>query len=67
MVKKMLSEIRLCNPMTNVFKENVKIINVSILNGLKISFFLFLNTEYMHKHNETRHYVDKMFFYIWTL
>ena len=66
MVKKRLSEIRLCNPVTNVFKEHVKIINVSILNRLKINF-LFLNTEYMHKHNQTRHNVDKMFFYIWTL
>ena len=46
MMRKMFIEIRLCNPMTYIFKGHVKIIkiymvkfNVSILNRLKIIFF----------------------------
>ena len=46
MVKKMFIEIRLCNPMTYIFKGHVKIVNiymvkfnVSILNRLKIIGF----------------------------
>ena len=45
MLKKMFIEIRLCNPMTHIFKGDVKIVkiymvkfNVSILNRLKIMF-----------------------------
>ena len=55
-VKKMFNEIRLCNRMTHVFKEHVKIakiyivkFNVSILKRLKIMFFL--NIKYIHKCN----------------
>ena len=55
MLKKMFIEIRLCNPMANVFKAHVKIIkiymvkfNVSILIDLKC---FFVNTKYIHKHN----------------
>ena len=47
MVKKIFIEIRLCNPMTHVFKGHVRIIKiymmkfiVSIINKLKIIFFL---------------------------
>ena len=47
MLKKMFIEIRLCNPMTYIFKGDVKIVkiymvkfNVSILNRLKIMSFL---------------------------
>ena len=50
-------EIRLCNPMTYIFKGDVKIVkiymvkfNVSILNRFKI-MGIFVNTEYIHKHN----------------
>ena len=46
MVKKIFIEIRLCNPMTFVFKGQVKLIkiylvkfNVSVLNKLEIIFF----------------------------
>ena len=46
MLKKMFIEIRLCNPMICIFKEDVKIVkmyivkfNVSILNRLKIMVF----------------------------
>ena len=46
MLKKMFIEIRLCNPMTYIFKGDVKIVkiyivklNVSILNSLKIMVF----------------------------
>ena len=46
MLKKMFIEIRLCNPMTHIFKGDVKIVkiymvkfNVSILNRLKIMLF----------------------------
>ena len=46
MVKKIFIEIRLCNPMTHVFKGHVRIIKiymvkfiVSIINKLKIMFF----------------------------
>ena len=46
MLKKMCIEIKLCNPMTYVFKGDVKIVkiyivkfNVSILNRLKVMFF----------------------------
>ena len=57
LLKEMLIEIRLCNPMTYIFKGDVKIVkiymvkfNVLILNRLKIMFFV--NTKYMHKHND---------------
>ena len=47
MLKKMFIEIRLCNPMTYIFKGDVKIVkiymmkfNVSILNRLKIMLFV---------------------------
>ena len=57
MVKKMLIEIRLCNPMTYDFKGHVKIVeiymvkfNVSILNRLKIMGF-FVNATYIRKCN----------------
>ena len=57
MVKKMFIKIRLCNPMTHVFKGDVKIVkiykvkfNVSILNRLKNNGF-FINRKYIHKHN----------------
>ena len=47
MVKKIFTEIRLCNPMTYIFKGHVEIVkmyivkfNVSILNRLKIMIFL---------------------------
>ena len=47
MLKKMFIEIRLCNPMAYIFKGDAKIVkicmvkfNVSILNRLKIMFFL---------------------------
>ena len=47
MVKKVLIEIRLCNPVTYIFKGLVEIVkkylvkfNVSILNRLKIIVFL---------------------------
>ena len=56
MVKNMFIEVRLCYLTTYVFKEYVKMIkifmvkfNVSILNRLKIVFFV--NTKQMHKHN----------------
>ena len=41
MLKKMFIEIRLCNPMTYIFKGDVKMVklNVSILNSLKIMGF----------------------------
>ena len=55
MVKKMFNEIRLCNPMTYVFKGHVKIVkiymgkfNTSILNRLTIMFF-FVNSKCMRK------------------
>ena len=57
MVKKIFIEIRLCNPMTHVFKGHVRIIKiymvkfiVSIINKLKIMFF-FVNPKYINKHN----------------
>ena len=50
MLKKMFIKIRLCNPMTYIFKEDVKIVkiyivkfNVSILNRLKIMVFVNTN------------------------
>ena len=53
----MFLEIRLCNPMTYIFKEHVKIVkiymvkfSVSILNRLKIMGF-FVSTKYIHKHS----------------
>ena len=53
----MFIEVRLCNPMTFIFKGHAKIVkiymvkfNVSILYRLKIMFF-FVNTKYIHKHN----------------
>ena len=53
----MFIEIKLCNRMTHVFKDHVKIVkiymvkfNVSILNRLKIMFF-FANTKYALKYN----------------
>ena len=53
----MFTEIRLCNPMTYIFKGDVKIVkihmvkfNVSVLNRLKIMGF-FVNTKYIHKNN----------------
>ena len=56
MVKNMFIEVRLCYLTTYVFKEYVKMIkifmvkfNVSILNRLKIVFFV--NTKQIHKHN----------------
>ena len=56
MVNKMFIEIRLCNPMTYIFKGHVKIIqiymvefNVSTLNRLQVMGF-FVNTKYIHKH-----------------
>ena len=56
MVKKEFIEIRLCNPMTCIFKRHVKIVkytwwmkfNVSVLNRLN---GFFVNTKYKHKHN----------------
>ena len=75
-MKKMFIEIRLCNRMTYVFKDHVKIVkiymvkfNVSILNRLKTMFFL-VNTKYIHKYNVslnktvtvTLHYFEQMFF-----
>ena len=52
----MFIDIRLCNPMTYIFKGQVKIIkiymvkfDVSILNRLKIMFFV--NAKYINKHN----------------
>ena len=76
MLKKMFIEIRLCNPMMYIFKEDVKIVkiyivkfNVSILNRLKVMVF-FVNTKYIHKHNvifnktvTNFHCFDKMFFF----
>ena len=75
MVKKMFIEIRLCNPITYIFKGHVKTVkiykvkfNVSVLNRLKIMGF-FVNTKHIHKHNVifnktvTCHYFDKMFFF----
>ena len=57
MAKKMFIEIRLCNPMTYVFKGHIKIVkiymvnfNVSVLNRLKIMVF-FVDAKYKHKHN----------------
>ena len=57
MLEKIFIEIRLCNPMTYIFKGDVKIVkiymvkfNVSILNRLKI-MVLFVNTRYIHRHN----------------
>ena len=57
MMKKMLTEITLCNPMTYIFKGHVKIVNiymvkynVSVLNRLKIMGF-FISTKYIHKRN----------------
>ena len=53
----MFMEIRLCNPMTYIFKGHVNIVkiytvkfNVSILNRLKIMVF-FVKTKCIHKHN----------------
>ena len=53
----MFIEIRLCNRMTYVFKDHVKIVkiymvkfNVSILNRLKTMFF-FVNAKYIDKYN----------------
>ena len=58
MMKKMFIEIKLCNPMTYIFNGHVKIVtiymakfNVSILSRLKIMWFFFVNTKYIHKHN----------------
>ena len=60
-VKKMFNEVTLCNRMTYVFKGHVKIaktcmvkFNASILNRLKIMFFL-VNTKYKHKYNVILH------------
>ena len=55
MVKKMFIEIRLCNPMTYVFKGDVKIVkiyvvkfNVSILKRLKIMVFWQIHSIYIN-------------------
>ena len=55
MVKKMLIEIRFCNPMTHIFKGHVKItkiymvkFNVSILNRLKKMFFMYMQGTYIN-------------------
>ena len=55
MVMKMFIEIRLCNPMTYIFKGHIKIVkiymvkfDVSMLNRLK---GFFVNTKYTDKHN----------------
>ena len=57
MVNQMLIKIRLCNPMTYVFKGHVKIVKiymvtflVSVLNRLKIMGF-FVNTKCILKPN----------------
>ena len=54
MLKKMFIEIRLCNPMTFMFKGYAKIVkiymvkfNVSILDRLKIIFFFFVNAKFI--------------------
>ena len=56
MMNKMFIEIRLCNPMTYIFKGHVKIVqiymvefNVSTLNRLQVMGF-FVNIKYIHKH-----------------
>ena len=75
MVKKMFTEIRLCNPMTYDFKEHVKIVEIYMVK-FNVSIFkimvLFVNAKYVHKHNvilnktnQTFHYFDKMFFDIY--
>ena len=53
----MFIEIRLCNPVTCLFKGLAKIVktymvkfNASILNMLKMLFF-FVNKKHIHKHN----------------
>ena len=58
MLKKMLIEIRLCNPVTYIFKGDVKIFkicmvkfNVSISNRLKIIKKKKKNATYIHEHN----------------
>ena len=55
MVKKMFIGIGLCNTITYVFKGHVKIVkiymvkfNVSILNRLKIMFFLQIQSVYIN-------------------
>ena len=55
MVKQMLIKIRLCNPMTYVFKGHVKIVkiymvkfHVSVLNRLKIMGFLWIQSIYLN-------------------
>ena len=55
MMKKMFIEIRLCNPMTYIFKGHVKIVkiymmkfDVSILNRLKIMGFLYIQSIYIN-------------------
>ena len=57
MLKKMFIEIRLCSPMTYIYRGDVKIVkiymvkfDVSILDRLKIMGF-FVNTKYIHKNN----------------
>ena len=81
MVNKMFIEIRLCNPMTYIFKGHVKIIqiymvefNVSTLNRLQVMGF-FVNTKYIHKHIIFNIIVTKLvtiwqnvfYFHIWTV
>ena len=53
---KQVTEMRVCNRMTYIFKDHIKIVkiymvkfNVSILNRLKTIFFV--NTKYIHKCN----------------
>ena len=53
----MFIEIRLCNRMTYVFKDHVKIVkiymvkfNVLVLDRLKTMFF-FVNTKYIHQYD----------------
>ena len=55
MLKKMFIEIRLCNPMTYIFKGHIKIVkiymvkfDVSMLNRLK---GFFVNTKHTDTHN----------------
>ena len=55
MLKKMFIEIRLCSSMAYIFKGDVKIVkiymvkfNVSILNRLKIMFFLQIQSVYIN-------------------
>ena len=77
MLKKMLIEIRLCNPVTYIFKGDVKIFkicmvkfNVSISNKLKIikkkkkMQRIYMNImSFLKICDQTCHYFDKMFFF----